>query len=299
VVAAARELEPQRIVVVTGHEHALVEECLKDDHVEFALQAEQKGTAHALLRAEEQLANGDVLVLYGDVPLIPASTLRAFADAFRRSDGIAFMTTKVERPDGYGRIIVNDAGDIVDIVEDSGATGRVREIKVINTGICMIRRDFLGLVRAITPNNKKGEYYLTDICKVAIGRGLKVLSFLHEQAHEVLGINTRRELAEANQLVRNAILDAHMARGVTIADRSVYVEAEAQIESDTVISPYCYVTGNTYIGTDTVIGPHTIIKDSCIGKGAYIEGFAYLDGAKVEDGSVVSAFSRIANTPVP
>ena len=293
VVAAARELGPQRIVVVTGHEHALVEECLEEDRVEFALQEEQKGTAHALIRSEAHLAAGDILVLYGDVPLMKASTLQAFAKAFRASDGIAFMTTEVERPDGYGRVIVNDAGEIEDIVEDSEATGTVRQIRVINTGICMIRRDNLDLVKAVTPNNKKGEYYLTDICRIARDRGVKVLSYLHTEAHEVLGINTRRELAEANLLVRNAILDAHMARGVTIVDRSVYIEEEVEIDSDTVVSPCCHITGKSRIGSDTVIGPNVIIKDSVIGKGVTVEGFAYLKGTKIEDGARVPAFTRI------
>jgi bifunctional UDP-N-acetylglucosamine pyrophosphorylase / glucosamine-1-phosphate N-acetyltransferase len=187
---------------------------------------------------------------------------------------------------------VNDAGEIQDIVEDNEATGPLRDIRLINTGICMIRRDQLSLVKAVTPNNKKGEYYLTDICRIARDRGIKVLSYLHRQAHQVLGINTRRELLDANLLVRNAILDAHMAAGVTIMDRSVYIEADARIESDTVISPGCYITGKTTIGADTVIGPHVVIKDSVIGKGAFVEGFAYLDGAKVEDGARVPAFTQ-------
>jgi bifunctional UDP-N-acetylglucosamine pyrophosphorylase / glucosamine-1-phosphate N-acetyltransferase len=299
VVAAARELTPRKIVVVTGHEHALVEECLRDDNVEFALQAEQKGTAHALLSAEKMLADGDILVLYGDVPLMTAATLQAFLRAFDASDGIAFMTTEVERSDGYGRVIVGDAGEILDIIEDNDATGAVRDIRIINTGICMIRRDRLSLVKAVTPNDKKGEYYLTDICKIARDRGIKVLSYLHGSPNEVLGINTRLELSEAGQLVRNAILDAHMAQGVTIADRSVYIEADVQIASDTVISPYCYITGKTSIGGDTVIGPHVIIKDSVVGAGAYIEGFAYLDGAKIQDGARVPTFTRITNGGQP
>lgn len=302
VVAAARELAPARIVVVTGHEHEHVEECLAEDArpggdaraggLEFALQAEQKGTAHALLTAESKLADGDILVLYGDVPLMKASTLLAFADAFKASDGIAFMTTEVERPDGYGRVVVNDAGEILDIVEDNEATGAVRDIRIINTGICMIRRDNLALVKAVEPNNKKGEYYLTDICRIARGRGMKVLSHLHPRAHEVLGINTRRELQEANLLVRNAILDAHMAQGVTIADRSVYIEADVRIEADTVVSPGCHIAGRTSVGADTVIGPNSVIRDSVIGKGVRIDGQVYLEGARIADGARVPAFTR-------
>jgi bifunctional UDP-N-acetylglucosamine pyrophosphorylase/glucosamine-1-phosphate N-acetyltransferase len=296
VVAAARELAPARIVVVTGHEHERVEESLAEDvragDVALALQADQKGTAHALLTAEEKLADGDILVLYGDVPLMKAATLQAFAQAFGKSDGIAFMTTEVERPEGYGRVIVNSAGEIEDIVEDNEATGAVRDIRIINTGICMIRRDNLALVKAVQPNNKKGEYYLTDICKIAKEKGMKVLSYLHGQANEVLGINTRRELLDANLLVRNAILDGHMAQGVTIMDRGVYIEAEVRIGSDTAVAPGCYITGRTVIGSDSVIGPNSVIRDTVIGSGVRVEGNVYLEGTTIEDGARVPAFTR-------
>ena len=114
--------------------------------------------------------------------------------------------------------------------------------------------------------------------------------FLHQEAHEVLGINTRRELAGSQpRRAQRHTRRATWRSGVTITDRSVYIEADVHIEADTVISPYCYITGKTQIGTDALIGPHVVIKDSVIGKGACIEGFAYLDGARVEDGARVSA----------
>lgn len=294
VVAAAAELEPAAIVVVTGHESDAVKACLTEDRVRYALQAEQKGTAHALLSAESLLsASGDVLVLYGDVPLIKSSILRAFMESFWQSEGIAFMCTRVARPDGYGRVITDSSGNIIDIVEDSEATGQVRGIDLINTGICMIRRNLLGLVKSVTPENRKGEYYLTDICKIAKMRGIKVRAHLHHESSEVLGINTRRDLLEANVLVRNAILDRHMDGGVTLADRSIYIEADVAIGSDTAISPYCYLVGRTEIGEEVTIGPHTFIKDSKIAKGAFVEGFAFLDGAFVKEGERIAAFSRI------
>ncbi len=294
VVGAAQELDPATIIVVTGHESETVKACLAQDPVLYALQAEQKGTAHALMSAEGLLAAaGDVLVLYGDVPLIKASILRAFMESFWQSEGIAFMCTRVARPDGYGRVITDGSGTILDIVEDSEATGKVREIDLINTGICMIRRNLLGLVKSVTPENRKGEYYLTDICKIAKKRGIKVRAHLHPESSEVLGINTRRDLLEANVLVRNAILDRHMDGGVTLADRTVYIEGDVAIGSDTTISPYCYLIGRTEIGPDVTIGPHTLIKDSRIAKGAFIEGFAFLDGASLKEGERVAAFSRL------
>ncbi|MGD0232079.1 MAG: bifunctional UDP-N-acetylglucosamine diphosphorylase/glucosamine-1-phosphate N-acetyltransferase GlmU [Syntrophorhabdales bacterium] len=293
VVETAQSLLPQRVVVVTGHGKTLVEDCLDGAGVAFAHQAEQKGTAHALLTAEDLLGPGDILVLYGDVPLIRASTLHAFIESFRKSEGIAFMTTEPERPDGYGRVILDDSGRIIDIVEESEATDDVRQVRVINTGLCMIRRDLLPLVAAVSPDNTKGEYYLTDICTHARRHGITVAAFAHGDAVEVLGINTRRELLDANLAVRHAILDRHMDNGVTMADRSPYIEADVTIGPDTVISPYCYITGRTEIGQDVFVGPHVVIKDSVLEDGVSIEGFTSLDGVRAGQGAKIGPFTRI------
>jgi bifunctional UDP-N-acetylglucosamine pyrophosphorylase/glucosamine-1-phosphate N-acetyltransferase len=298
VAAAARELRAERIIVVTGHERAVVEASLKEDNVLFALQAEQKGTAHALLTAEPQLVEGDILVLYGDVPLIRASTLNAFIEFFRTTDGIAFMTTAVADPTGYGRVIVGPGGEITDIVEHSEATDDVRKITEINTGICMIRADRLDLVRAVKPDNSKGEYYLTDICKIAKEKGVTVRAFHYAHAHEVLGINTRRELLDAQLVMKNAILDRHMASGVTIMDRNIHIEDGVTIGSDTVIYPGCSLMGATVIGEDCVIGPHVVIRDSNIGNGVTVEPFSSLDGVRTEEGVKIGPFSRIRPTTV-
>jgi len=188
---------------------------------------------------------------------------------------------------------VDDRDGIVDIVEDSEASGAVLGIKVINTGICMIRRDLLPLVEAVTPDNTKGELYLTDICKTARGQGIKARAFLHKDASEVLGINTRKDLLEANLAFRNAILDRHMENGVTITDRSTYIESDVTIGPDTVISPYCYLIGRTGIGQDVFIGPHVVIKDSTIENGVSIEGFTSLDGVRVGEKAKIGPFSRM------
>ena len=293
VVETAHTLAPEKVIVVTGHGKALVEGCLEGTEVTFAHQEEQKGTAHALLSTVPLLAPGDILVLYGDVPLIRPLTLHAFIEFFRRSEGIAFMTTEVDDPSGYGRVVVDDSGGIVDIVEDSEATGAVLGIKVINTGICMIRRDLLPLVEAVTPDNRKGEYYLTDICKTADAQGIRARAFFHKDASEVLGINTRKDLLEANVAFRNAILDHHMENGVTITDRSTYIESDVTIGPDTVISPYCYLRGKTEIGQDVFIGPHVVIKDSTIEDGVSIEGFTFLDGVQAGEGAKIGPFSRM------
>ena len=164
VVEEAKQLSPSKIVVVTGHEKELVEERLKDAGLSFAAQEEQKGTAHALLTAEAMIgdgqamdqAMGDVLVLYGDVPLIRAATLQAFIAFFRSSEGVAFMTTEVSDPTGYGRVIM-DGDEIRDIVEDADADASQKKIREINTGICMLRKGMLPLLKEIKAENAKGR----------------------------------------------------------------------------------------------------------------------------------------------
>jgi len=298
VVKTARGLGAQKIIVVTGHERQVVEEILRNDEVTFSLQAEQKGTAHALLTAENQLDDGDILILYGDVPLIEAGTLFDLIEFFARSEGICFMTTEVNRPEGYGRVIVGGSDEILDIIEESDATEEIRKVRVINTGICMIRRDLLSLVKLVTPNNRKGEYYLTDICKVAREKGIRVKAYLHANPTEVLGINTRKELQDASEIMRNRILDRHMESGVTIIDRTVYVEDEVTIGRDTTIMPYTYITGKTEIGEEATIGPHVTITSSVIGKGAVIESFVALQDARVEECARVESFSRIVGETI-
>ena len=298
VLDAARAISPGRIIVVTGHGQEEVERSLKEADLSFALQAEQKGTAHALLAAEAHLAPGDILVLYGDVPLIRAATLERFIEFFRGSQGIAFMTTEVERPEGYGRVITDGTGAILDIVEDSEAAGPVKEIRVINTGICMIRADMLPLVKAVTPDNKKGEYYLTDICTQARNKGITVKAFLHRESAEVLGINTRKDLLDAGIVMRNAILDRHMEQGVTIMDRDTYIETGVVIGPDTTIFPHCFLMGRTEIGREVTIGPHAVIRDSVIGDGVVVEPFTSLDGVHAFEGVKIGPFARIRPTTV-
>jgi bifunctional UDP-N-acetylglucosamine pyrophosphorylase / glucosamine-1-phosphate N-acetyltransferase len=276
VLAAARALKPERLVVVIGHERHIVEECLKNDNIILKVQEEQLGTAHAVLVGADCLDQENILVLCGDVPLIKPATLEDLAEAFNLSEGIVFMTTDVENPAGYGRIITGYDNEIVDIVEDNDASDEIKRIRTINTGICMIRASMLDLIRDITPNEKKGEYYLTDICKTAKAKGIKVKAFFYAQSREVLGINTRKELMDANITMRNEILDRHMEAGVTISDRTVYIEKDVVIGRDTIIHPYSYISGHTIIGEDVTIGPHVCLKDCTIPASTVVHPFSCL-----------------------
>lgn len=289
VVETGKGLHPHRLIVVTGHGREEVEDYLAGAGVDFALQYPQLGTAHALLVCGDLLGLKDVLVLYGDVPLIQIETLQNLINVFEASDGIAFMTTRTETPEGYGRVVMKE-GYIDAIVEHSEATEEQRRIQEINTGICMLRSDRLPLLNKIDADNSKGEYYLTDICLVAKREGIKVAGYSHPDSREVLGVNTRQDQLDANLIMKDRKLDLLMAGGVTIASRNIFVEAEVEIGRDTVIYPNCYLAGKTRIGKNVLIWPNSVIIDSTVEDGAVIEGFSRLEGVVVEAGSRVDPF---------
>lgn len=297
VVERAKGLSPSNIVVVTGFGREQVETYLKNQNVNYSVQTEQKGTAHALLTAERFLNGGDILVLYGDVPLIERSTLDSFLSFYIKFNSISFLTTHVDNPEGYGRVVL-EKDEIKDIVEDVDATPEEKRIKEINTGICVIPGEYFPLLRMIEPKNKKGEYYLTDICKVARTKGLNIKGFHYLKPTEVLGINSRKDLLEANFIMRDRILDTHMQKGVTLLGRNIYIESTVKIGKDTVIFPNSYILGSTVIGEDVTIGPNTIIRNSNIHDNVHVEGFTVMEGAEVKEGVKIGPFSRIRPTTI-
>jgi bifunctional UDP-N-acetylglucosamine pyrophosphorylase / glucosamine-1-phosphate N-acetyltransferase len=292
VVETAKGLNPRRIIVVTGHAREAVEDYLKDSNVSVAVQSPQLGTAHALLVCGDLLGSNDVLVLYGDVPLIQNDTLRNIEQVFGGSEGIVFMTTETATPEGYGRVVMKD-GYIDAIVEDSDATQEQRKIREINTGICMLRSDRLPLLKKIGADNSKGEYYLTDICLVAKREGIRVAAYHHPDSREVLGVNTRQDQVDANLIMKDRKLDLLMAQGVTLVSRDIYVEPEVEIGRDTIIYPNCYLGGKTRVGEHVVIWPNTVIIDSTIEDRAVIKGFSRLEGTVVAADTQVGPFVNL------
>jgi bifunctional UDP-N-acetylglucosamine pyrophosphorylase/glucosamine-1-phosphate N-acetyltransferase len=291
----AQELSATKTVVVLGYGKEMVEGYVKAHDVMCAFQRGQKGTAHALLSAEKLVKGSDTLVLYGDVPLLERSTLEGFLTFFKRTGAITFMTTDVDDPTGYGRVLMK-RDRIEKIVEEVDASPEERKIKRINTGICAIPGSLFSLLKEIKADNKKGEFYLTDICKVAQQRGMVVKGYHHEKPSEVLGINSRKELLEANLTMKERILDSHMKNGVTLLDRNIYIENDVTIGRDTVIFPNAYLLGKTRVGEDVSIGPNVQIHDCVISHGVTIEGFVIMEGAELEEGVKVGPFSRVRPT---
>ena len=291
----AQELSTAKTVVVLGYGREVVEGHVKGYSVTCAFQKDQKGTAHALLSAEKFVKGHDVLVLYGDVPLLEQSTLEDFLNFFRKADTITFMTTDVENPSGYGRVVMKRER-IEKIIEEVDASPEERKVKRINTGICAIPGRLFPLLKLIKPDNKKGEYYLTDICKIAQQKGMVVKGYHYGRSPEVLGINSRKELLEANITMKDRVLDGHMKNGVTLLDRNIYIESNVVIEKDTTIFPNTYILGKTRIGEGVSIGPNVIIRDCIIDDGVSIEGFVVMEGAELQKEVKVGPFSRIRPT---
>ena len=291
----AQELLATKTVVVLGYGKEMVEGYVKGYGVSCAFQRGQKGTAHALLSAAKFVKGHDVLVLYGDVPLLEQSTLESFLDFFRKAGTITFMTTDIENPAGYGRVLMKK--DRIDkIVEEIDANPAERKIKRINTGICAIPGRLFPLLKEIKSDNKKGEFYLTDICKISQRKGIIVKGYHHGRSSEVLGINSRKELLEANITMKDRILDNHMKNGVTLIDRTIYIESNVTIEKDTTIFPNTFIMGKTQIGEGVSIGPNSFMRNSILHNGVIIEGFTFMEGAELEEGVRVGPFSRVRPT---
>jgi bifunctional UDP-N-acetylglucosamine pyrophosphorylase/glucosamine-1-phosphate N-acetyltransferase len=297
VVEVAQKLDPIKIIVVTGYGRKPVEAHLKGAPVVCSVQNEQKGTAHALLSAEDLLDDGDILVLYGDVPLIELATLQGFLSFYQKKACITFMTTDVIGPTGYGRVIT-DGDNIVAIREEIDASAEERAIRKINTGICIIPQTSFPYLKEIDAANKKGEYYLTDICRVARDRGDIMKVFHHGVSSEVLGINSQKELTEANITMKTRLLERHMKNGVSFLDSNVYVESAVEIGKDTTIFPNCFLAGKTVIGKGVTIGPNVVIRSCTIHDNVNIDGFVVMEGAEVKEGVKVGPFSRLRPTTV-
>jgi bifunctional UDP-N-acetylglucosamine pyrophosphorylase/glucosamine-1-phosphate N-acetyltransferase len=263
VIDTAKKLNPSKIAVVLGHKSDLVEKILPDD-IEIYYQKEQLGTGHAVMSAKEFITNEDVLILYGDTPLITVETLKNLINKHKETNANATILTAIlDNPTGYGRIIKDSQGKVLSIVEELEATEEQKKIKEINAGFVIYKGDKLleGLSK-INANNNKGEYYLTDV-PIYIDN---VETYVLNDFSEVLGINNRVQLAEAEKIMRKRTLNKLMLNGVTIIDPdNTYISPDVEIGQDTIIHPMTFIFGNTIIGEECEIGPMTRINNCKIG----------------------------------
>jgi bifunctional UDP-N-acetylglucosamine pyrophosphorylase/glucosamine-1-phosphate N-acetyltransferase len=292
---AAALMGSPRPIVVIGHGAEQVQNTI-GDRVDYVLQTPQRGTGHALLQARDRLdpACATVLVLYGDTPFLSTETIRRLLDAQREAGAVLSLVTFTPTdPALYGRIVRDDQGRLLDIVEYKEATPEQRAIREVNSGIfCYQTAWLLDHLDQLQPRARHGEYYLTDLVAIAARENAITATCACDEA-EVLGINDRAQLAAAERLMRDAINTRHMLNGVTLIDpANTYIEASVTIGPDTIIYPGSHLKGKTAIGRDCVIGPQTIIEDSQIGNHVEIVA-SMIEGSVIEDQVDIGPFSHM------
>lgn len=298
VALAARSVaSAQEIVVVTGHQADAVEEVLSPQRVQFARQIQQKGTGHAVLCAKEQLSKeGLLVVLYGDTPLLSAATIKQLRDAQKSSTAAAtLITTTLEDPSGYGRVILNEDGDVSAIVEHKAARPAQLAVRLINSGIYCFRADLLWrYLGEVKPDNPANEFYLTDMAEILTRHGHRVQQLHISDASELLGINTRVELADADRILRARKVQELMLSGVTIEKpETVTVDTQVRVGTDTVVEPFVRLLGDTVIGEDCHVGQGAILQSAALADRVAIAPYSLISDSRIDPGAQVGPFARI------
>ncbi len=296
VMKAANEAGSSKTCVIVGHKADMVKETLGED-CEYALQAEQKGTGHAIMQAEDFIRrNGTtVVVLNGDLPLVSAETVKKAVKMHEESAAAATVITAVlDNPFGYGRIVRDKDGNVIKIVEQKDASAEEQAINEINSGMYIFEADaLLAALKELKPNNAQGEYYLTDTLEIILSKGKKIGGYPVGNADELRGINDRVQLAEAEKIMQERINKEHMRNGVTmILPETIIIEDNVIIGSDTVIYPNVILRSGTVIGKNCIIGSNTQITDSKIADDVDILSSVLLN-CTIDEGTHVGPFAYI------
>lgn len=302
----ATALDPNHIYVIIGHQAEQVKQAVRDElgasGAIFVTQTEQRGTGDAVMVARDSLAdaNSTLLVLSGDVPLVHAETLAALIHQHRthrgRGAACTLLTVKLDDPRGYGRIIRDSEGRFERIVEQKDATAEEKQLNEINAGIyCFDTRALFRALERVKPENAQGEYYLTDVPGILRADGEDVSIFLHTDAREVSGINTRVELAEFENILRRRTLRKLMIdSGVTLIDPAhTYISPQAQIGRDTIIYPDVHIEGDTTIGEDCEIRSGTRLSGARIGNSVTIKDHCVIIDSEIADDCTVGPFAHL------
>ncbi|MBI4988673.1 MAG: bifunctional UDP-N-acetylglucosamine diphosphorylase/glucosamine-1-phosphate N-acetyltransferase GlmU [Rhodocyclales bacterium] len=294
VLDTARELGAGKICVVYGHGGEAVREALDATDIVWVRQEPQLGTGHAVLQTLTFLdPAAPTLVLYGDVPLIGAATLSRLIEA--AGSGLGVLTDELDDPGGYGRIVRDDDGNILRIVEERDASEAERAIGEINTGF--MAAPTAALMRwlpALGNDNAQGEYYLTDIVGLAIGEGMPVATTQPDDSWEVLGVNSKVQLAELERLhqYRNALL--LMEQGVTLLDPDrIDVRGELDCGRDVTIDVNCVFEGRVVLGDGVEVGAHCVLRNAVIGAGTRIAPFSHIEEAEAGRGCIIGPYARL------
>jgi bifunctional UDP-N-acetylglucosamine pyrophosphorylase/glucosamine-1-phosphate N-acetyltransferase len=286
------------VSLVVGHNAEKVRDSLNRRCLRFVEQSPQLGTAHAVAAARDLFLHcgGNILIMCGDVPLITPETIKKFIASHEKNTSLlTVLTTRIDNPTGYGRIVRDSQGRIARIVEERDASSTERDICEINTGIYLVEaRLVYELVDRVRPNNAQGEYYLTDIVEEAVKEGISVWPYVLGNHVEALGINRRSELARATRVIWEQVRENLMEGGVTIVDpQTAYIDAGVQIGPDTIVYPCTVISGNTVIGSDCIIESGVHILDSVLGNGVQVLQGSRLNGATVRDNASIGPMAHL------
>lgn len=298
VLRAVSEISPKRIVVVIGSGAERVKGAFPSDKIDYVFQREQLGTGHAAMCAREALKNFNrtIVIVNGDFPLIRPETLKGFIETHRKSKAtVSLLTTVLDNPHGYGRVIKGRSGNVMRVVEEKDATAKEKETKEINSGTYCVESGFLWkALREIGRNNKQREYYLPDIVGIATKSRKKVVGYLATDSQEVLGVNNRAELASVERIIKRRTNEDFMRSGVTIVDpESTFISPQVSIGADTAIYANTFIYGNATIGNGCRIGPSVWIEDSQIGDEVTIKFSSYITRAVIENKVTIGPFAHI------
>lgn len=290
----SKTLGARQVQVVYGHGGEQLQKRCEHFDVEWALQAEQLGTAHAVEQASPNIEDDDVaLILYGDVPLINADTLKTLVNQVS-GDDVSLLTVTLDDPTGYGRI-VREGGDVKAIVEHKDASPEQRSIQEVNTGILAVRAGYLNdCLKKIENDNAQGEFYLTDVIALAVEDGNTVYTTEAKDSYEVEGVNDRKQLARLERIYQSNIAEQLLTDGISLADpRRIDVRGELNAGNDSYIDINCLFEGEVNLGTGVTIGAGCVIKNSTIACDCIIKPNSVIEDAIIDKNSEVGPFARI------
>lgn len=296
VVTAAQGVDPEKIITVVGTGAEVVEDVLQGQS-EFAFQAKQLGTGHAVLTTKDMLGQeeGVTLVVYGDTPLLTAKTFNDLFTYHAQKDNAAtVLTAEAPNPFGYGRIIRDDQGNLLRIVEQKDGKPEELKVKEINTGVyCFDNKKLFEALGHVKNDNAQEEYYLTDVLEILRNEGERVGAYRMHDFSESLGVNDRIALAQVTKIMQKRINEAHMRNGVTFIDpTTAYIDADVKIGNDTIIEGNVVIKGKTEIGNDCYITSGSRIVDSVVGNEVTITS-STLDHAQMADKSDIGPNSHL------
>ncbi|MDI6044906.1 bifunctional UDP-N-acetylglucosamine diphosphorylase/glucosamine-1-phosphate N-acetyltransferase GlmU, partial [Streptococcus equi subsp. zooepidemicus] len=296
VLKSVSALAPQKQLTVIGHQAEQVRAVLGDQSL-TVVQEEQLGTGHAVMMAKEELSGleGQTLVIAGDTPLIRGESLKALLDYHIREKNVAtILTANAKDPFGYGRIIRNASGEVVNIVEQKDANEAEQEVKEINTGTYIFdNKRLFEALKYLTTDNAQGEYYLTDVISIFKASQEKVGAYLLKDFDESLGVNDRLALAQAEVIMQERINRQHMLNGVTLQNpAATYIESNVEIAPDVLIEANVTLKGQTRIGSRSVIGNGSYILDSRLGEGVVVSQ-SVIEASVLADGVTVGPYAHI------